>query len=459
MSIHHILCIDDDRDFLVSMQLMLKGKFTVATAMTIEEGKESLRTQPADLVLLDVGLGCENGIEGIRRLKTDFPDTDVAMLSGQRDPKTVVESVRAGAIDYLTKPFEVEELEAIVERQAVARRMRERYEALVQTQNVDGATKGIIYKSEPVARILKQAEHLKGHGANILIVGETGTGKELLARHIHLLEGNMQRPFVAVNCAALPENLIEAELFGAEAGAYTGSVKRRIGKFELADSGDIFLDEVGVLKPGLQAKILRVLQEHEFCRLGGNETIHTNFRVIAATNEPLEEKVACGDFRMDLYHRIRVIQLTMPPLRDRLEDIPALVDNCLKRFAKDGVVKHLSSNAMARLMAYHWPGNVRELNNVIQSLTILAPGDVIDESHFPVWAMNGCGAPAAAVLPTQLPTVDIEIGALSDYIARAERQYIDFALRTCGGDKTKAARELKLGRTTLYGKLKDLGMM
>lgn len=459
MTPYTILCIDDDSDFLISMRMQLKGTFTVVTTGSIEDGIGILRAGPADLVLLDVGLGKENGIEGTRRIKSEFPLVDVAILSGQRDPKIVVEAIRAGAVDYLTKPFEVEELQAIVERQAAARKVRERYEALVETQNAVALGEGIVHRSQAIAKILRQAEQLKGHGANVLIVGETGTGKELLARYLHRFEGNERRPFIAVNCAAIPENLIEAELFGAEAGAYTGAVKRRIGRFELADGGDIFLDEVGALKPGLQAKILRVLQEHEFCRLGGNETIHADFRVIAATNEPLEGKVCSGDFRMDLFHRIRVIQLTMPPLRERTEDIPVLVEYFLHKFAKDGMVKRFSPEAMARFMAYHWPGNVRELANTVQSLTILAPGEQIDEKAFPSWALDGFGQPSAGQTPAVLPTVEATVGALRDYVARAERHYIEFALRACDGDKSKAARALEMGRTTLYGKLKELGIM
>ncbi len=270
MSDYRILCIDDDADFLIGMRMQFRGRFEVATAASIEEGLSALRGQSVDLVLLDVELGQESGIGGIGAIKSLDPAIDVAMLSGVRDPRVIVEAVRAGAVDYLVKPVEVEQVEAIIVRQSAARRVRERYDALVETQNTSGRRSSIVHRSQTVARVLKQAEQLKGHGANVLVVGETGTGKELLARYIHRLEGDPRRPFIAVNCAAIPEELIEAELFGAEAGAFTGSVKRRIGKFELADGGDIFLDEIASLKVGLQAKILRVLQEGEFTRLGAN---------------------------------------------------------------------------------------------------------------------------------------------------------------------------------------------
>lgn len=454
-----ILCVDDDPDFLIGMRVKLKGKYSIITATTLEETLSLLAKNSVDLVLLDVNLADDvNGIEGIKTIKSQYASIDIAMLSGEHDPKKVVEAIRVGAVDYLTKPFEVEDLEAVIERQAAARQVRERYSALLEEQNAKGFNSGIIYRSNLIRNILEQTIQLKGHDANVLIAGETGTGKELLARHIHSLEGESARPFVAVNCAAIPDNLIEAELFGAEAGAYTGSIKRRLGKFELADGGDIFLDEVGALKQDLQAKILRVLQEREFCRVGGNEMIKANFRTIAASNEPLEEKVSRGEFRMDLYHRLRVIQFVMPPLRDRVEDIPALVDHFLAKHSKNGVMKTFTPGGMSRLMAYGWPGNVRELANVVQSLVILAPSDLIDETMFPSWALNGCSSKTLTA-NVCFPSIASTVGPLKDYVSKAEKHYIEFALRSCDGDKTQTARVLDLGRTTLYAKLKELGMI
>ncbi len=454
-----ILCIDDDTDFLISVRMQLRETYAVSTAGSIEEGIIALRRDAVDLVLLDVGLGDEDGIEGIRRICHAHPSANIAMLSGRRDPKTVVGALRAGAVDYLTKPIDRDELEAIITRQEQTRRVRERYAALVETQNCDDHRKHIIYTGDVIHQVLAQADQLKGHQANVLIVGETGTGKDLLARYIHRREGDSARPFIAVNCAAIPENLLEAELFGSEPGAYTGSVKRRIGRFELADGGDIFLDEIGALKLDLQAKILRVLQEGEFCRVGGNETIRADFRVISATNDLLEERVSRGEFRMDLYHRLRVIQLAMPPLRERIEDIPALVDHFLSQFVVHDVVKRMSAGAMGRLMAYHWPGNVRELANVVQSLTILAPGEVIEESIFPSWALNGCGSPACDGDHVPLPQQHATVATLKAYVARAERHVIEQTLHVVSGDKSKAAKRLEIGRTTLYAKMKELGMM
>ncbi|MBT3181136.1 MAG: sigma-54-dependent Fis family transcriptional regulator [Deltaproteobacteria bacterium] len=455
---YKILCIDDDRDFLISLSLQLRDDYKVMTSESIDQGLQKLKEGMVDLVILDVNLGYEDGIEGIGRIKQQFPDLDIVMLSGNRDPKTVVNAIREGAVDYLTKPFDTDALTAIIERERKNKQIREKYEALVETQNSCSEHSEIIFKSQAIQRLLNQAGQLVGHHANVLIVGETGTGKELLARYIHRQEGDSSRPFVAVNCAAIPEQLLETELFGSEVGAYTGAVKKRIGKFELADQGDIFLDEIGALRLDLQAKILRVLQNGEFCRLGGNEMIRVNFRVVAATNEALEEKVSRGEFRMDLYHRIRVIQLSLPSLRSRVEDIAVLTNYALNKFSKDGVVKKMTHGAHARLMAYHWPGNVRELMNVVHSLTILAPNDLIDESVFPSWAMNGC-SDITEDSPERLPPIDHTVCTLKEYVSRAERSYIEHSLNLFSGDKSKTARFMDVGRTTLYNKMKDLGMM
>lgn len=453
-----ILCIDDDADFLTSVKLTLKDSYDIFTASTIAEGIGILGKQRTDLVLLDVGMGNENGIEGIRRIKEASPRVDVVMLSGMRDPKAVVESIRAGAFEYLTKPFDRDELEAVIAKLQVTWGVRERYDALLEECDVQRRKKEFVHISVAVSRLLQQAAQLRGRSANVLIAGETGTGKELLARYIHRLEDNPRRPFVAVNCAAIPENLLEAELLGHEVGAFTGAVKRRIGKFELADGGDIFLDEISSLKKDLQAKILRVLEEGEFCRVGGNQLIRANVRVIAATNEPLEEKVARGEFRMDLYHRLRVIELNMPPLRERREDIPLLVEQFLRKFG-DKTPKNISPEAMEQLMAYHWPGNVRELQNVIHSLVILTPGDVVKKEHLPKWALNGCGSTNGTAPVFSTPTTTEQVITLKEYVQKAEREYIERVLNQCEGDKTKTAQLLDVGRTTLYGKMKELGMM
>ena len=465
-STRRVLIIDDDPDFLVGMRMQLRGIYGVLTAASIGEGMRLLSEHDVDLVLLDVGLEAENGLEGVKRIHSVHPSVGVAMLSGRRDVKTVVEAIRAGAVDYLTKPLDVDSLTEVMEKAVAVRTAQERCEALLQSQVSRRNCKAtIIYKSSSMQRLIREAEQIRGHGANVLIIGETGAGKELLARFIHQQEGVGRRPFVAVNCAAIPEHLLESELFGHEAGAFTGAARRRIGKFELADGGDIFLDEISTMKLDLQVKLLRVLEEKEFCRLGSNSSIRADFRVISACNQSLDALVERGCFRMDLYHRLRVIQLMMPPLRERLEDIPQLLEYYLDRFSAAGRRKQFTERAMARLMEYPWPGNVRELANVVQSIVIMTQEDVIDELAFPPWVLNGrwsvqgkdMGATGGEKL--FLPTATEAITSLREYVQRAERAYIEHVLRLNEDDRTKTALTLGIGRTTLYAKMRELGMM
>jgi len=302
-------------------------------------------------------------------------------------------------------------------------------------------------------RLLKDASLLKGRRVHVLIAGETGTGKELLAKHLHNQEGDPKRPFVAVNCAAIPENLLESELFGHERGAFTGATGRHSGRFEMADGGDIFLDEIGTLKKDLQAKILRAIEEKEFYRVGGNSVVRSDFRVISATNEALEAKVARGDFRTDLYHRLRVMQLTIPPLRERVDDILPLANYFAEKFAPDRKIT-FSHESARQLMLYHWPGNARELKNVVESVMILTDALIIEPDHFPEWVFNGC----FMAIPSDSMDSGMSAEPLKDYIQKAERDYISRILKQCDGDKIRAADFLKIGRTTLYDKIQKMGL-
>ncbi|MFA5812279.1 MAG: sigma-54 dependent transcriptional regulator [bacterium] len=464
-SLRRILIIDDDGDFLIGMRMQLRGIYGVLTATTIVEGLRLIQDQDMDLVLLDVGLEGEDGLEGIKRIHEVHPSVGVAMLSGRRDVKTVVEAIRFGAVDYLTKPVSNDDLAEVVEKAVAARTLQERCEALLRSQMNSGSIRPtIVQRSQKMRQLMAEAEHIKGHRANVLIVGETGVGKELLARHINEeSDEGRKRPFIAVNCAAIPDHLLESELFGHEAGAYTGANRRRIGKFELADGGDIFLDEISTMKLDLQVKLLRVLQERDFCRLGSNTPIKADFRVISASNQSLDALVESGSFRADLYHRLRVIQLMVPLLRERLEDIPLLVEHFLNKFSRGVTPKRVTDQAMARLMEYAWPGNVRELANVVQSLVIMTQSELIDVEAFPPWVLNGCKQ-AADVRPVladhpPVPYAKDDVTTLRDYVAQAERRYIERVLTMHEGDKSKTARALNMGRTTLYMKLKELGLM
>lgn len=458
-AVRRILIIDDDQDFLLSTRRRLRGEYGILTAISISEGLRLLENNDVDLVLLDVGLGKENGLDGIKKIHEVHPLVGVAMLSGMSDVKTVVQAIRTGAMEYLTKPINTEDIAKVVEKAVVARDIHEKREALFRTQlNGKNGKKCIIYKGPAMQTLMGEVEQVRGHRANVLIIGDTGTGKELLARHIHEQELDKKRPFITVNCGAIPEHLLESELFGHEAGAFTGATRRRIGIFELADGGDIFLDEISAMKSDLQVKLLRVLQEKEFCRLGSNTPIHAEFRVIAASNQSLDALVENGAFRKDLYHRLRVMQFVVPPLSERKEDIPLMVEHFLDKFKTGSQRKLISEDALERLIEYSWPGNVRELSNVVQSLVIMSQGDVIDDAAFPRWILNGCGHVHNATAANSTNNAET-VSKLNRHVRAAEKCCIEEELKKHDGDKTKVAAALGIGRTTLYSKLKELGLM
>jgi transcriptional regulator with PAS, ATPase and Fis domain len=308
--------------------------------------------------------------------------------------------------------------------------------------------------SEKTRVLVNQVRHLKGHHANVLITGETGTGKELLARELNRQEENPKRPFIAFNCAAIPENLIESELFGYERGAFTGAAKRHIGKFELANGGDIFLDEISILKKDIQAKILRVLEEKEFYRVGGNTLVRSNFRVLCATNESLKQKVMKDEFRPDLYYRLCVVEIVIPPLRERIEDIEPLLDLFCKRYSPDRK-KSFSKDAIKHLVEHNWPGNVRELKNLVENLIIMTDEGVIEPKHLPQDLRLKDRLHTSISASSELH----ESRTLKEFVDKAERDFIGRIINECGGDKIEAARQLKIGRTTLYEKMQKLRLV
>lgn len=457
---YHILCIDDDTELLGILQNLLQKENQVSTTISVKDAIPIIKDHLVDLIILDLNVGDENGLEALKEIKRISPSTDVVMLTATCDPKEIVQAIQYGAADYLCKPFVIEELTAVLTKMKGLCAVKDKNATLMSDLNPPHTHSKFIGASKAFRSVLEQASRVVGYPANILIQGESGTGKEIMARHIHGLEGRPDRPFIAINCAAIPEGLIEAELFGYEKGAFTGATQRKIGKFELANGGDIFLDEISCLRLDLQSKILRVLQEQEIVRVGGNTPIKVNFRVLAATNDHLEARVQSGDFRMDLYHRLRVILLQMPALRTRVEDIPLLVSHFLDKYSKTNEHKRITTDALRRLQQYSWPGNVRELENVIQSLVILTPHDVIDVGHLPTW--TGSAATATQDRHTiQVPEIRpdaTDVPSLKEFSRHMERQYIEYMLQTFDGDKTRVANTLNLGRTTLYGKLRELGI-
>ncbi len=457
---YQILWVDDDQELLTTLRYPLQRLgYNVVACETLKEASEILRDSPIELLLLDLDLGADRGHEGLQKFQKQNPSVNIIVVSGERH-SALIDAGRYGATAYLSKPFSIDALAAIIKKMQGVKTLRERHDALIAQLNPPELTRQFIGVSPAFQTMLRHAERLKGHNANVLLQGESGTGKELLSRYIHSIEGDTKRPFIAVNCAAIPEGLVESELFGHERGSFTGATNRKLGKFELADGGDIFLDEICALRLDLQAKILRVLQEKEIVRVGGSYPVKVEFRVLAASNQSLEDMVEQGLFRRDLYHRLCVVQLAIPSLTKRREDIPLLIAHFLEKFGKDQP-KRITTDALRRLQQYEWPGNVRELENVIHSLVILTPGDTIDTNALPVW--TNPVASAEKDFRTTFPAINWEdpasLPALRHYVRAAEKTYIERILELHAGDKSAAAVALQVGRTTLYSKLKELGLM
>lgn len=459
----HILIIDDDPEFLIVAERYLKHRFRLSTTTSYRDAKKILGNRDVDYILLDIALGSENGLDYIGEIKSQNSEADIIVITGHRNPKFMIDAIRLGASDFLVKPFDPEEVTAIIEKLIPIRMMREQRGALLKGLNESFSRASIVGKSQYLTHQLEQAQKLKGQKAFVLIEGESGTGKELFARYIHGQEESEGRPFIAINCAAIPETLLESELFGAEKGSFTGAVGRKIGKFELANGGDLFLDEISALQPELQAKILRAIQEREITRIGGIQVIKTDFRVISASNENLEGLVNKGRFRRDLFHRLRVVSLKIPPLREREDDIPVLAESFLRKYAK-GPEWRFTKSAMIALKSYGWPGNVRELENLVQSLVILVPGPNITVSDLPEWLfpkekMNQSETFAPYFTSeNHFPKNLSDCMPLKNYISNVEEEYVRRAIELADGDKTKVANILQLSRTRLYERLRLWGI-
>src|SRR3954463_7612617 len=387
-----LLLIDDEADVQYSFRRIFDSpEIDLSTANSGEEGLKLIPKIKPDLVLMDVRMGGINGLETLRRLRQNDARLPVIMMTAYGTTQTAIEAMKLGAYDYLLKPFDVPKLKEIVFGALKAARDMKRvvsYEPLLESEDYDI---GVVGRSEPMQRVFKLVGQLAASDATALITGESGTGKELVARAIYHHSKRSQMPFLAINCAAIPENLLESELFGHERGAFTGAQNQRIGKFEQCNGGTIFLDEIGDMSLPTQTKILRVLQNGSFERVGGNQVVTVNVRVIAATNKPLEQAVAKKEFREDLFYRLNVVRIEIPPLRERKEDIRLLVNYFLRKFAQvqKQQPKSISQSALEALERYHWPGNVRELENVMQRATVVAKGYPILENDLPPEVTRG----------------------------------------------------------------------
>jgi DNA-binding NtrC family response regulator len=380
-----VLVVDDDEGLRESFRLILEDEYEVLDAADGPRALDLVRTTAVDLVLLDIRLPDMDGIEVLERMKAIDEHIEVVLVTAVKTVRTAVAAMKLGAFDYVTKPFEEDELIAVVQR-ALERRSLEREVVFLRGELERKTTDAIVGDHPEMQRLARIVAQTARTTSSVLITGESGTGKELIARAIHRQGPRSGKPFVAVNPAAIAETLLESELFGHEKGAFTGAHSRKLGRFELAEGGTLFLDEIGTLKPELQVKLLRVLQEREIERVGGTHTIKVDVRIVAATNVDLKQAIVQGAFREDLYYRIAVVPIPVPPLRERREDIPALVDHFVRRYSREfGKPIHaVTPEALAAMTGYAWPGNVRELQNIIERLVGLAETPMIELNDLPL---------------------------------------------------------------------------
>jgi two-component system nitrogen regulation response regulator GlnG len=471
-----LLLIDDEADVQYSFQRIFDSPDIELT--TASSGEEGLRIIPGlkpDLVIMDVRMGGLTGLETLRRIHHADPKLLVILMTAYGTTQTAIEAMKLGAYDYLLKPFDVPKLKEIVfNALKAASDMRQvvSYQPLLEKEDYE---LGIVGRSEPMQQVFKLIGQLAASDATALISGESGTGKELVARAIYHHSNRSQKPFLAVNCAAIPEQLLESELFGHERGAFTGATLQRIGKFEQCNQGTLFLDEIGDMTPATQTKILRVLQSGAFERVGGNQSIAVDVRIIAATNRPLEQAVAARQFREDLFYRLNVVRVHLPPLRERREDIRLLVNYFLKAFAKEhqGAPKSIAPGVIRALEKYHWPGNVRELENVLRRALVVSKGNAILPVDLPpeiTGQGSAAGIPGTVSLPAgEGSTADIAAMARQLFqwarrdpklklIPAVERELVIQALKETSGNQIQAAKLLGITRATLRKRVEKFGI-
>jgi DNA-binding NtrC family response regulator len=452
-----ILVVEDERAIQIALTGLLRREgYEVDVACSGEEAVERLGEIAVDLVLTDLALGRGlSGMDVLRTAKKLRPETLVVMITAHGSEKIAVEAMKSGAEDYVPKPFDNDEIRLVVQR-ALERTRLERENRLLLEQAQRRYGLGKLIGSGPAMRgVFETIQKVAETDLTVMIRGESGTGKELVAQALHNRSSRKNRPFVTVNCAAISRELVESELFGHEKGAFTGADARRQGRFELADGGTIFLDEIGDMAPETQAKILRVLQERSFERVGGAKPIEVNVRVLAATHRNLEREVKKGEFREDLYYRLKVVEIELPPLRERSEDVPALAQRFLEQVTErlGREKKSIGEGALAALVRHPWPGNVRELLNVIEQATVLASGPSIEESDLNLTGVEG----APETVPEGLSGLPFS-DAKKQAVEKFERGYLLRALRGSGGNISRAADSIGMVRQSLQQKIRELGL-
>ena len=468
-----LLLIDDEEDVRYSFQRIFNSpEIEFATASSGEEGLKVIPKFKPDLVLMDVRMGGMNGLETLRKIRASNPKLLVILMTAYGTTQTAIEAMKLGAYDYLLKPFDAVKIKELVGNALKAARDMKQvvsYQPLLESEDYE---LGIVGRSGAMQQVFKLIGQVAVSNATALITGESGTGKELVARAIYHHSERATQPFLAVNCAAIPETLLESELFGHERGAFTGAANQRIGKFEQCNKGSIFLDEIGDMTPATQTKILRVLQSGTFERVGGNQPIQVDVRVIAATNKPLEAAVAAKQFREDLFYRLNVVRIHIPPLRDRRDDIPLLVNYFLEKNARElkRPPKSVAASVIKTLEKYHWPGNVRELENAIRRAHVMAKSDAILLSDLPpeISGQNGATIPVAGVageaaaadtaaLARQLfqwARRDLKLKV----IPAVERELVIQALKETNDNQVHAAKLLGITRATLRKRIDKFGI-
>jgi two-component system, NtrC family, nitrogen regulation response regulator NtrX len=468
---NRILVIDDEAAIRDSLRMILEYEnYEFAGASNGQDGLAQIQRERPDLVLLDIKMPAMDGMEVLRKIKTVDETLPVVMISGHGTTATAVEAIRSGAIDFLDKPLSSERVIVTIQNTLSQSQLRKENRELKLAME---SRYEIVGSSPALRRVLEAVQRAAPTNATVMLLGESGVGKELVARTIHRNSPRAGQRFIQVNCAAIPEELIESELFGHEKGSFTGATEKQIGKFEQADRGTIFLDEVGDMSPKTQAKVLRVLQEQEVERLGSARTIKVDVRVIAATNKNLEEAIQRGEFREDLFFRLNVIPIQVPPLRERRDDIPQLVQHFAKRISEEHNLKprRFEPRAMEALQRYRWRGNIRELRNTVERLMIMAPGDLIrvedlptevrgvspspaSPSDAPALAQPAAGAGGSATSTSATPAP----GTLREFKEAAERAFLVEKLRENNWNISKTAEALDTPRSNLYKKLEQYGI-
>jgi len=452
--IYRILIVDDEEN----VRLMLHTAFSLSGHETLvaangTDAVQLFRENQPDVVLMDIRMPELNGLDALLKMQAINPKIPVVLMTAYAAVETAVEALRNGAFDYVIKPFDLDELNLVIERALQLQSMKEQIRELHQALSESWQWGHILTNTPSMMEICRDTARIALSNANVLISGESGTGKELIARAIHFHSRRANGPFIKINCAALPDSLLESELFGHEKGAFTGAQGQRQGLFERAHQGTLLLDEIGEMPLNLQVKLLRVLQEREFERVGGNQTIKVDIRIVAATNRKLAERVTQGQFREDLFYRLNVIHLEIPPLRQRPGDVTLLANHFVQKFAAENQrdIIEIDSQALALLNAWTWPGNVRELANVIERAVIMSTGVVIYADDLPLEFQPKTVVTKSAALPNVQ-------GCLKDAVKAYEKQLLQSVLLRHGGNRTHCALELGISRRALMYKLQEYGI-